>query len=151
MIRCMEAELWTTHARFVGLQRRVEPHVRMTTVPFTVLYYPQQDDAIVYEVTEYPYHYPEAQGVRVPQSLVRPSRISARLLVWHMSHTTSTLEDLLGDTLVHLLHPKALGCDGNLAMYLLSTNHFPIDFWRPSYDLLVPSMNLSPSKDMSGV
>ena len=73
------------------------------------------------------------------------------LLVRCMSHTTSTPEDLLGDTPVHLLHPEALGCDGNLAMYLLLTNHFPIDFWRPSYDLLIPSMNLSPSEDLSGV
>ena len=70
MIRCMEAELWATRARFVGLQRRVEPYVRMIIVPSTVLYYPQGDDATVYEVTEYPYHYPEAQGVRAPQSLM---------------------------------------------------------------------------------
>ena len=61
MICCMEAELWTTHARFVSLQRRVEPYVRTTTVPSTILYYPQWDVAMVYEVTEYPYRYPEAQ------------------------------------------------------------------------------------------
>jgi len=73
MIRCMEAELWT---RFVSLQHRVEPYVRMTTLPYTILHYPQGDDATVYEVTEYPYRYPKAQGVRVPQSLRRPSRIS---------------------------------------------------------------------------
>ena len=73
------------------------------------------------------------------------------LLVRHTSYTTSTPEDLLGDTLVHLLHPKALGCDGDLATYLLPTNHFPIDFRRPPYDLPVPSKNLSPSEDMSGV
>ena len=77
MIRCLEAEVWTTQLRFVKLQHRVEPYVRMTTVPYTVLYYPQEDDAMVYEVTEYPYRYPEAQGVRVPQSLTRPSRMSA--------------------------------------------------------------------------
>ena len=29
----------------------------MTIVPYTVLYYPQGDDAMVYEVTEYPYHH----------------------------------------------------------------------------------------------
>jgi hypothetical protein len=61
----------------------------MTAVPSTVLYYPQGDDATVYEVTEYPYRYPEAQGVRVPQSLMRPSRISVGLLVRRMSHTTT--------------------------------------------------------------
>ena len=61
MIYCMEAELWITRARFVGLQRRVEPYVMMTIVPSIVLYYPQGDDATVYEVTEYPYRYPEAQ------------------------------------------------------------------------------------------
>ena len=66
MIHCLEAELWTTHARFVSLQRRVEPYVRTTTVPSTILYYPQWDVAMVYEVTEYRYCYPEAQGVRVP-------------------------------------------------------------------------------------
>jgi len=76
----------------------VEPYVRMTTVPSIVLYYPQGDDAMVYELTEYPYRYLEAQQVRVPQSLMRPSRISAGLLVRHMSHTTNTSEDLLGDT-----------------------------------------------------
>ena len=31
MIHCLEAELWTTRARFVNLQRRVEPYVRMTS------------------------------------------------------------------------------------------------------------------------
>jgi len=66
MIYCMEAKLWTTRARFVILQHQVEPYVRMTTVPSTILYYPQGDDAMVYEVTEYPYRYLEAQGVRVP-------------------------------------------------------------------------------------
>ena len=70
MICCMEAELWATRARFVGLQHRVEPYVRMTIVPSTILYYPKGDDATVYEVTKYPYRYPEAQGVRVPQSLM---------------------------------------------------------------------------------
>ena len=40
MIRCLEAELWTTRSRFVNLQRRVEPYVRMTIVPSFVLYYP---------------------------------------------------------------------------------------------------------------
>ena len=70
MIRCMEVELWTTHARFVSLQRRVEPYVRMTTVPSTILYYPQGDDATVYEVIEYPHRYLEAQGVRIPQCLM---------------------------------------------------------------------------------
>ena len=90
MIRCMEAKLWTTCARFVGLQHRVEPYVRMTTVPYNILYYPQGDDATVYEVTEYPYRYLEDHGVRVPQSLVQPSRISMGLLVRRMSHTTST-------------------------------------------------------------
>ena len=70
MIRCLEAELWTTRSRFVNLQRRVKPYVRMTAVPSTILYYPHGDDVIVYEVTEYPYRYPEAQGVRVPQSLM---------------------------------------------------------------------------------
>ena len=79
----------------------------MTIVPYTILYYPQGDDATVYEVTEYPYRYLEDHGVRVPQSLVQPSRISMGLLVRRMFHTTSTLEDLLGDTPVHLLHPKA--------------------------------------------
>jgi len=122
----------------------------MTVVPSTILYYPQKHDAMVYEVTEYPYRYLEAQGVRVPQSLMRPSRISVGLLVRHMSHTTSTLADLLGDTLVHLLHLKALGCDFDPATYLLPTNRFPIDFGRPPYDSPVPSMNLSPSKDLSG-
>ena len=76
MIYCLEAELWTTRSRFVNLQRRVEPYLRMTAVSSTVLYYPQGDDATMYEVTKYPYHYLEAQGVRVPQSLRRPSRIS---------------------------------------------------------------------------
>ena len=66
MIRCMESKLWTTHARLVGLQRRLEPYVRMAIVPSTILYYPQGDDAMIYEVTEYPYRYLEAQGVRVP-------------------------------------------------------------------------------------
>ena len=61
MIHCLEAELWTTRARFVNLQRRVEPYVRMTIVPSTVLYYPQGDDATVYEVTKYPYRYPEVK------------------------------------------------------------------------------------------
>ena len=42
----------------------------MTVVPSTILYYPHGDDATVYEVTEYPYRYLEAQGVRVPQSLM---------------------------------------------------------------------------------
>ena len=117
----------------------------------TILYDPQWDDAMIYEVTAYLYRYPEAQGVRVPQNLVRPSRISMGLLVRRMSYTTSTPEDLLGDTPVHLLHLEALGCDGNLVTYLLLTNHFPIDFRRPPYDLPVPSKNLSPSEDMSGV
>ena len=113
MIHCLEAKLWTTRSRFINLQRRVEPYVRMTAVPSTILYYPQGDDAMVYEVTKYPYCYPEAQGVRVPQSLMRPSRISTGFLVRRMSHTTSTPADLLGDTPVHLLHPEAPGCDGD--------------------------------------
>ena len=113
MIYCMEAKLWTTRARFVILQHQVEPYVRMTTVPYTILYYPQGDDATLYKVTEYPYRYLEAQGVRVPQSLMRTSRISVGLLVRRMSHTTSIPEDLLGDTLVHLLHPEAPRCDGD--------------------------------------
>ena len=70
MIHCMEAELWATPARFVGLQHRVEPYVRMTIVPSTILYYPQGDDATVYEVIEYPHRYLEAQGVRIPQCLM---------------------------------------------------------------------------------
>ena len=150
MIDCMEVEIWTTRARFVGLQRRVEPYVGMTIVPSTILYYPQGNDATLYVVTEYPYHYLEAQGVRIPQSLMRPSRISLGLLVRRMSHTTSTPADLLGDTPVHLLHPKAPGCDGDPATYQLPTNRFPIDFQRPPCDSLIPSMNLSPSEDLSG-
>ena len=150
MICCLEAKLWTTRPRFINLQYRVEPYVRMTAIPSTVLYYPQGDDAMMYEVTEYPYRYLEAQGVRVPQILMRPSRISIGLLVRRMSHTTSTPTDLLEDTPVHLLHPKAPGCDGDLATYLLPTNRFPIDFGMPPYDSPVPSMNLSPSKDLSG-
>jgi len=31
MIHCLEAKLWTTRSRFVNLQRRVEPYVRMTS------------------------------------------------------------------------------------------------------------------------
>ena len=93
-----------------------------------VLYYPQGDDAMVYELTEYPYRYLEAQQVRVPQSLMRPSRISVGLLVRRMPYTTSTLEDLLGDTLVHLLHPEAPGCDGYQVTYLLPTNYLTINF-----------------------
>jgi hypothetical protein len=68
MIYCLEVELWTTRSRFVNLQHRVEPYMRVTKVPHTILYYPQTDDATVYEVTEYPYRYLEAQGVRVPQN-----------------------------------------------------------------------------------
>ena len=127
-----------------------EPYVRMTTVPSTVLYYPQGDDATVYEVTKYPYYYPKAQGVRVPQSLMRPLRISVGLLVRRMSHTTSTPMDLLGDTPVHLLHLEALGCDGDPVTYLLPTNRFPIDFRRLLYDSPIPLMKLSPSEDLSG-
>jgi hypothetical protein len=123
----------------------------MTVVPSTVLYYPQGDDAMVYEVTEYPYNYPKVQGVRVPQSSMRPSRISAGLLVKRIYHTTNTPVDLLRDTLVHLLHLEAPGCDGDLATYLLLTNHFPVDFQRPPYDSPIPSMNLSPLEDLSGV
>ena len=122
----------------------------MTIVLYNILYYPQGDNATVYEVTEYPYRYLEAQGVRVPQSFTRPSRMSIGLLVRHMAHTTSTPADLLGDTLVHLLHLEALGCDGDPVTYLLPTNRFPIDFGRPPYDSPVPSMNLSPSEDLSG-
>ena len=51
MIHCMQAKLWTTCARFVGLQHRVEPYVMMATVPSTILYYPQGNDATIYEVT----------------------------------------------------------------------------------------------------
>ena len=142
MIRCLEAELWTTRSWFVNLQYHVEPYVRMTIVPYIILYYPQGDDATVYEVTEYPYRYLEAQGVRVPQSLMRPSRISMGLLVRRMSYTTRTL--------VHLLHPKALGCDGDPVTYLLPTNRFPIDFRRLLYDSPIPLMKLSPSEDLSG-
>ena len=90
MICCLEAELWTTRSRFVNLQYRVEPYVRMTTMAHIVLYYPQGDDATVYEVTEYTYHYLKAQGVRVPQSVTRPSWMSVGLLVRHMAHTTCT-------------------------------------------------------------
>ena len=35
----------------------------MTKVPYTVLYYPQADNAMVYETTVYPYRYLDAQGV----------------------------------------------------------------------------------------
>ena len=100
----------------------------MARIPLSVLYYPNGDDAMVYEVTEYPYRYLEAQGVRVPQSLMRPSRISVGLLVRHMSHTTITPVDLLGDTQVHLLHPEAPGCDGYQVTYLLPTNYLTINF-----------------------
>ena len=121
----------------------------MTAVPYTILYYPQGDDAMVYEVTEYPYHYLEGQGIRVPQSVTRPSRISVGLLVRHMAHTTCTTTYLLGDTPVHLLHPEAPRCDGDPATYLLPNNHFPMDFQRPPYDSPTPTLNLSPSEDMS--
>ena len=151
MIRCMEAELWTARSRFINLQYLVEPYVRMTTVPYTVLYYPQGDDATMYEVTEYPYRYPEAQGVRVPQSVVRPSRMSVGLLVRHMARTTYTPTDLLGDTPMHLLHPKAPRCDGDPATYLLPNNHFLVDFRRPPYDSPTPTLNMSHSEDMSRV
>ena len=107
MIRCLEAKLWTTRSRMVNLQHRVEPYVRMTTIAHIVLYYPQGDDAMVYEVTEYPYRYLEAQRVRVPKSMMRPSRMSIGLQVRHMACTTCTPTDLLGDTLVHLLHPQS--------------------------------------------
>jgi hypothetical protein len=59
MICCLEAELWTTRSRFANLQHQVEPYVRVTKVTHTILYYPQANDAMVYEVTEYPYCYPE--------------------------------------------------------------------------------------------
>ena len=123
----------------------------MTTVPYTVLYYPQEDDVVMYEATEYPYRYREAQGVRVPQSLTRPSRMLAGLLVRPMAYTMCTPTYLLGDTPVHLLHPKALGYDGDMATYLLPNNRFPMDFRRPSYDSPTPTLNMSPSEDMSGV
>ena len=123
----------------------------MTTVPYTVLYYPQEDDVVMYEATEYPYHYREAQGVRVPQSLTRPSRMLAGLLVRPMAYTMCTPTYLLGDTPVHLLHPKAPGYDGDPTTYLLLNNCFLVDFQRPLYDSPAPTMNLSPSNDMSGV
>ena len=97
----------------------------MTIVPYTILYYPQGDDAMVYEVTEYPYRYLEAQRVRVPKSMMRPSRMSIGLQVRHMAHTTYTPTDLLGDTLVHLLHPKAPVCDGDPETNLLILQPFP--------------------------
>ena len=62
----------------------------MTTMAHIVLYYPQGDDATVYEVTEYTYRDLKAQGVRVPQSVTRPSWMSVGLLVRHMAHTTCT-------------------------------------------------------------
>ena len=106
---------------------------------------------MVYEVTEYPYRYIEAQGVRVPQSLTRPSRMLAGLLVRPMAYTMCTPTYLLGDTPVHLLHIEAPGCDGDLATYLLPSNHFPMNFQRPPYDSPTPTPNLSPSEDMSEV
>ena len=83
--------------------------------------------------------------------MTRPSRVSVGPLVRHMAHTTCTPTDLLGDTLVHLLHPEAPRCDGDPATYLLPNNRFPVEFRRPPYDSPVPMMNLSPFEDMSGV
>ena len=104
----------------------------MTTIAHIVLYYPQGDDATVYEVTEYTYRYLKAQGVRVPQSVTRPSWMSVGLLVRHMAHTTCTRTDLLGDTLVHLLHPEALGCDGD-CWYLLTQKEYEGFYKRAEY------------------
>ena len=66
MIRCLESELWYTRARYINFQHRVEPHMRMTRIPHTVLYYLHGDDATVYGRTEHPYRYLEAHDFRVP-------------------------------------------------------------------------------------
>jgi len=66
-----------------------------------------------------------------------------------MAYTIYSLADLLGDTLVHLLHPKGSRYEGDPATYLLPNNRFLMDFQRPPYDSPIPTMNLSPSEDMS--
>ena len=79
MICGLEAELWYTRARYINLQHRVEPDVRVARIPHTILYYPKGDDAMMYERTKHPYHFLEAHGVRVPQNLMHQARASARL------------------------------------------------------------------------
>jgi hypothetical protein len=51
----------------------------MARIPHSVLYYPDGDDAMVYEKIEHPYRFLEAHGVRVPQNLMRQARASAKL------------------------------------------------------------------------
>jgi hypothetical protein len=65
MIHCLELELWYIHARYINIHHRVEPYVRLSRIPHLVLYYPNGDDAMVYERTKHPYRYPstsEAQN-----------------------------------------------------------------------------------------
>jgi hypothetical protein len=99
----LESELWCTHAWYINLQHRVEPHVRMTRIRQSVLYYPNGDDAMVYEKTEHPYRYPKAHGVKDPQTL-RQARALARLQVRRFAPTPWTPEDLLGNERVSLTH-----------------------------------------------
>ena len=100
----------------------------MARIPLSVLYYPNGDDAMVYEKTEHPYHFLESHGIRVPQNLMRQARAAAELRVRCFAPTTWTPTELLGSERVPLTHPEAPRYGVDPMAYLFPSNQFPVNF-----------------------
>ena len=73
-IHCIRAELRETRRCFNGLQRAVEPYVRMGQVPHGVLYGP--NDYTPHEAAPMEFRFPQVQGIYLPQPVVGQARMS---------------------------------------------------------------------------
>ena len=103
-LRCIRAELGDTRRRFNGLQRAVEPYVRMGQVPHGVLYGP--NDYTPHEAAPLELRFPQVQGIYLPQHVVGQARMSNGLRVRHFAPTTMTREIIFGGEHAALTHPE---------------------------------------------
>ena len=82
----------------------MEPYVRMGQVPHGVLYEP--NDYTPHEAAPLELHFPQVQGVYIPQHVLGQARMSNGLRVCHFASTTLTREIIFGDEHAALTHPE---------------------------------------------
>jgi len=128
-LRCIRAELRETRRCFNGLQRAVEPYVRMGQVPHGVLYGP--NDYTPHEAAPMEFRFPQVQGVYLPQPVVGQTRMSNGLRVHHFAPTTLTREIIFGGEHAALTHPENPEDTGSPQYHLLVD--FPPYFARGPY------------------
>ena len=128
-LRCIRAELRETRRRFNGLQRAVEPYVRMGQVPHGVLYGP--NDYTPHEAAPLELRFSQVQGIYLPQHVVGQAHMSNVLRVRRFARTTLTREIILGGEDATLTHPENPEDTGSPQYHLL--DDFPPYFARGPY------------------